>query len=108
MARYRVTVVGATGLVGQELVKLLYFPLAELRVVASRRSAGKALTLGQRQVYVGEARPTSFQAAFTASVRAHHGKSGNVGQAFEPARSLERLRLVRLFPRCVRAKGAER
>jgi len=74
VARYRVTVVGATGLVGQELVKLLYFPLAELRVVASRRSAGKALTLGQRQVYVGEARPTSFQAAFTASVRAHQAK----------------------------------
>mgnify|MGYP000030776996 CR=1 FL=1 len=66
MVRYRVTVVGATGLVGQELVKLLYqrqFPLAELRVLASRRSAGKALTLGQRQVYVGEARPTSFQEA---------------------------------------------
>ena len=77
MARYRVTVVGATGLVGQELVKLLYqrqFPLAELRVLASRRSAGKALTLGQCQVYVGEARPTSFQEAFTASVRAHQAK----------------------------------
>jgi len=75
VARYRVTVVRATGLVGQELVKLLYqrqFPLAELCVLASRRSAGKALTLGQRQVHVGEARPTSFQEAFTA--RAHRAK----------------------------------
>ncbi|HHO57746.1 MAG TPA: aspartate-semialdehyde dehydrogenase, partial [Oceanithermus profundus] len=43
----RVAIVGATGAVGQELIKVLEerdFPVDELRLYASPRSAGKALT----------------------------------------------------------------
>ena len=43
---YRVGIVGATGAVGQELIALLQahaFPLAELRPLASARSAGKRI-----------------------------------------------------------------
>ncbi len=64
MERYRATIVGATGLVGQELVKVLYqrrFPLLELRVLASRRSAGQSVSLGKREIYVGETKTTSFR-----------------------------------------------
>jgi len=43
----RVAIVGATGAVGQELIKVLEernFPLSELRLYASNRSAGKTVT----------------------------------------------------------------
>ena len=43
---YRVAVVGATGAVGMEIIKVLEsrnFPVAELRLFASERSAGKKL-----------------------------------------------------------------
>ncbi|OPZ72520.1 MAG: Aspartate-semialdehyde dehydrogenase [Verrucomicrobia bacterium ADurb.Bin474] len=45
--QYSVGIVGATGAVGQELIELLYkrqFPLKELRLFASSRSAGKTIT----------------------------------------------------------------
>jgi len=63
MNRYRVTIVGATGLVGQELVKVLYqrrFPLAELRLLASERAKERMLLVGKREIAVGETRTTSF------------------------------------------------
>jgi aspartate-semialdehyde dehydrogenase len=44
---YRVAIVGATGAVGTELMTLLeerQFPVAELKLLASPRSAGKTLT----------------------------------------------------------------
>lgn len=49
MADARVAVVGATGLVGREIVEVLasrQFPLAELELYASMRSAGEAVTCG--------------------------------------------------------------
>lgn len=50
-----VGVVGATGAVGEEMIKVLHdrkFPLTELRVLASERSAGKKLTtpFGEQEV----------------------------------------------------------
>ncbi|MGI0486127.1 aspartate-semialdehyde dehydrogenase [Pantanalinema rosaneae CENA516] len=51
---YRVAILGATGAVGTELLALLeqrQFPLAELKLLASPRSAGKTLT------FKGEALP---------------------------------------------------
>ena len=48
MIRARVGVVGATGLVGSEMLRLLEergFPVEELRVFASPRSEGRALTV---------------------------------------------------------------
>jgi aspartate-semialdehyde dehydrogenase len=46
MTKYNVAIVGATGAVGQEMIKVLHqrqFPLASLRLFASKRSAGKQL-----------------------------------------------------------------
>ena len=55
---YRVGIVGATGAVGQELIALLHarqFPLAELRLLASARSAGRTLDVGGKSLRVQEA-----------------------------------------------------
>ena len=60
---YRVAIVGATGAVGQELFRLLLernFPLAELRLFASARSAGRVLERAGRKFTVQEARPEIF------------------------------------------------
>lgn len=60
---YRVGIVGATGAVGQELIELLQaraFPVAELRPMASARSAGREIVYGGRRVAVVEATPEAF------------------------------------------------
>ena len=52
---YRVAILGATGAVGTELLQLLaerQFPLAELRVLASERSAGKRVAFGDETLTV--------------------------------------------------------
>ncbi len=64
MKDYRVAVVGATGLVGQEFIKILlqrHFPMASLRLLASDRSAGKKITAGDREIEVEETTPDSFE-----------------------------------------------
>ena len=60
---YRVGIVGATGAVGQELIALLAaraFPVAELRLLASARSAGRSIDFGGNKIQVQEATPESF------------------------------------------------
>jgi aspartate-semialdehyde dehydrogenase len=60
---YVVGIVGATGAVGQELVRLLReraFPLSRLRLFASARSAGKTLRCGGEELVIEEARPGAF------------------------------------------------
>ena len=60
---YRVGIVGATGAVGQELIALLHaraFPLAELRLLASARSAGRSVEFGGKRHTVQEARAEAF------------------------------------------------
>lgn len=60
---YRVGIVGATGAVGQELIALLLahaFPLAELRPLASARSAGRSIDFGGKKITVQEATPDAF------------------------------------------------
>ena len=64
MKSYRVTIVGATDLVGQELIKVLQqrrFPVAALRLLASGPLAGQQVSVGTRMVTVGEATPASFR-----------------------------------------------
>jgi aspartate-semialdehyde dehydrogenase len=59
----RIAIVGATGAVGVEMIKVLErrkFPVAELRLLASARSAGKALPFGEEQVAIQELREDSF------------------------------------------------
>jgi aspartate-semialdehyde dehydrogenase len=60
---YVVAIVGATGAVGQELVRLLQeraFPVREWRLLASARSAGRTITVDGRAIAVGEARAGAF------------------------------------------------
>ena len=59
-----VAVVGATGAVGAELLRCLEqrrFPLAQLRLFASARSAGRRLPFGGEPLEVRELRDDSFQ-----------------------------------------------
>ncbi len=59
----KIGIVGATGAVGQELLRLLLrreFPFSELRLLASARSAGKEVTEGGRTWTIREAAPEAF------------------------------------------------
>jgi aspartate-semialdehyde dehydrogenase len=64
MKAYNVAIVGATGMVGQEFIKVLQqrnFPVASVNLYASDRSAGKKLYVGHQEVEVKETAPESFQ-----------------------------------------------
>src|SRR3954470_16150525 len=63
-ASINVGIVGATGAVGQELLKLLHerkFPMASLRLFASARSAGKVLDYEGKKFTVEEAKLGAFE-----------------------------------------------
>ena len=58
-----IAVVGATGVVGQAMVAVLQeraFPVRELRLLASGRSAGRSIDVGGRAIEVREATPQAF------------------------------------------------
>jgi aspartate-semialdehyde dehydrogenase len=60
---YNVAVVGATGLVGQQFLRILakrHFPLRNLRLFASRRSVGKRLPFADQELEVQEATPKAL------------------------------------------------
>src|SRR3954465_4305883 len=62
-ASINVGIVGATGAVGQELLRLLHdrnFPMASLRLFASARSAGKVIECAGKKYTVEEAKPGVF------------------------------------------------
>ncbi len=62
-SQYNVAVVGATGLVGQEVLKIAMqrnFPIKSLRLLASSRSAGRRLTVGEWELEVEETTTKSF------------------------------------------------
>ena len=64
--RYNVAVVGATGVVGQEFLRVLAtrrFPLGDLRLMSSKRSAGRRISFGEREITVEEATTRSFAGA---------------------------------------------
>lgn len=61
--KYNVAIVGATGLVGQEFIKVLgqrNFPMSSLQLFASDRSAGRRLTVDDEEIEVRETTPQSF------------------------------------------------
>lgn len=63
MRTYNVAIVGATGMVGQEFIKILQqrnFPVASVKLYASDRSAGKKLFFGHQELEVQETSPDSF------------------------------------------------
>lgn len=64
MKQYTVAVLGATGAVGQEMIKILQernFPVGKLVPLASARSAGKTLRFREEDVVIQEAREEAFQ-----------------------------------------------
>jgi aspartate-semialdehyde dehydrogenase len=59
-----IAVVGATGVVGRTMIDVLReraFPVGELRLLASGRSAGRTVLVDGRQVEVREATPDAFE-----------------------------------------------
>jgi len=61
---YHVAIVGATGLVGQEFIRILVqreFPMASVRLLASDRSAGREMSVGSQTVKVEETTVDSFE-----------------------------------------------
>ena len=64
MKKVNVAVLGATGAVGREMLKVLWerkFPINTLKALASARSAGKKLPFGDGEVVVEEATEQSFE-----------------------------------------------
>ena len=78
-----VAIVGATGAVGVELIRCLEerrFPLSELRLFASARSAGKTLPFHQQPVAVRELKEDSFRGVDIALFSA----GGSTSKRFAP------------------------
>ena len=64
MKQYTVAILGATGAVGREMLKILQernFPVGKLIPLASARSAGKTLQFKGQEVVIQEARDEAFQ-----------------------------------------------
>ena len=64
MKTYTVTVLGATGAVGQEMIKVLQernFPVGKLVPLASARGAGKTVKFRGEDVTIQEAADTAFK-----------------------------------------------
>lgn len=62
--KYNIAIVGATGAVGQEIIEIMEerkFPVGELRLFASERSAGNALSYDGRSVVVKLLSHDAFQ-----------------------------------------------
>lgn len=82
MKKYTVALLGATGAVGEELLKLMEardFPFGELRLLASKRSAGTTLRVKGRDYVVEEATESSF-----AGVEIALFAGGSISETFAP------------------------
>ena len=64
MKQYKVAILGASGAVGKEMMKILEersFPVSELHLLASARSAGKVVQWRGQDVVIEEARDEAFE-----------------------------------------------
>lgn len=80
---YSVAVVGATGAVGQEMLRTLErrdFPVGELRLLASARSAGKKGTFKGKEYTIQELKEDSFEGIEIALFSA----GGSISKKFVP------------------------
>lgn len=80
---YNVAVVGATGAVGEQIIHLLEsrnFPIRELKLLSSARSAGKKVVFKGKEYTVEEATPDSFKGVEIALFSA----GGDVSKALAP------------------------
>ena len=84
MKQYTVAVLGATGAVGQEMMKILEernFPVGQLIPLASARSAGKTLKFRGEDVVIREAKDDAFQGVDIVLGAAEN----DIAQKFAPA-----------------------
>ncbi|MDD9270342.1 aspartate-semialdehyde dehydrogenase [Paenibacillus sp. GCM10023248] len=80
---FNVAVVGATGAVGEQIIRLLEernFPIKELKLLSSARSAGVRIPFKGQDVIVQEANPGSFEGVDIALFSA----GGDVSKALAP------------------------
>lgn len=80
---YSVAVVGATGAVGEQIIRLLEernFPIGELKLLASARSAGKKVRFKNEDITIEEATPESFKGVEIAMFSA----GGDISRALVP------------------------
>jgi len=80
---YHVAVVGATGAVGQQMLKTLEtrnFPISKLTLLSSARSAGKKAVFKGEEVTIEEAKPESFEGVQIALFSA----GGSISKALAP------------------------
>ncbi|MFD0671681.1 aspartate-semialdehyde dehydrogenase [Cohnella sp. GCM10027633] len=80
---FNVAVVGATGAVGEQIIRLLderNFPLASLKLLSSARSAGTKIAFKGKEFIVEEATPDSFKGVDIALFSA----GGDVSKALIP------------------------
>lgn len=64
MKKYNLAILGATGAVGQEMLKVLAernFPINNLKLLASKRSAGKIVKFNGKEYVIEEAGENSFE-----------------------------------------------
>ncbi len=79
-----VAVVGATGVVGRTMIQILNereFPVGELRLLASGRSAGRTVSIDGRTLEIGEAVPEAFDGVDIALFSAGAGVSRDLAPA---------------------------
>ena len=80
---FNVAVLGATGAVGEQITKLLEernFPIKQLKLLSSARSAGKKVAFKGSTVVVEEAKPESFEGVDIALFSA----GGDISKAMAP------------------------
>lgn len=84
MRKYHTAIVGATGLVGQELIKILEqrdFPMASIHLFASDRSVGKTMFVNHREIEVEGLSANSFDSVDVALFSA----GTEISKQFAPA-----------------------
>ncbi|WP_339227759.1 aspartate-semialdehyde dehydrogenase [Oceanobacillus sp. FSL K6-2867] len=80
---FNVAVVGATGAVGQKIMQLLEeknFPINKIKLLSSKRSAGKKVVFNNKEVTIEEAKPESFEDVDIALFSA----GGSISKALAP------------------------
>lgn len=83
MNEYSVAVVGATGAVGTKMIEMLEnaaFPIKNVKLLASKRSAGKKLLFNGKEIEVQETTNEAFDGIDIALFSA----GGNISQQFAP------------------------
>lgn len=82
MRKYNVAILGATGAVGAEFLRLIderNFPFAELKLLASKRSAGQVIKFMGKDYVVEEATENSFEGVEIALFA-----GGSISETFAP------------------------